>query len=437
MANLNDTIKYLDLVGLGQYDALIKKYSDDNDASIREALESAIGEGGNVATQIQNAINALKGTLGQDDAATLEAINDELDGIDTAIATLNGDNTTSGSVAKAVKDGIDAIGTGTAQGAAGQAITSLTQTNGVVTATSGDIAASHVTVDWGTEDPVSSTANVQAALNEVYNKLDENAEAGEVAVYENGVKVNAIAADGKTYTFKQGTNTIATMNIAKDMVVSSGSVVTATGSETDVPESQTLVVGQKYVRLVIKDSADGKNIYIPVNELYDDYSFTDSAEIDFTESGNDVTASIKAGSIAESKLDNALQAKISSARTVITEIAQGDPADKHILVTKTAGVGANPDTYTISESDIASAAGLSAEVTRAKAAESAIDGAIGLTKAADAETRTYSSNVGGATVTADINTLDSRLDSVETFISNLTAISSAEITALFAVNSGD
>ena len=421
MANLNDTIKYLDLTGLGQYDALIKQYSDDNDATIMQALENAIGEGGNVATQIENAINALKGTLSNEDAATLEAINDELDGIDSALATLNGDNTTAGSVAKAVKDGIDAVGSGTAQTVSGKAITSITQTAGVVTATSGNIDAQYVTVDWGSDDPVSSTANVQASLEEISSKLDENAEAGDVAV-----------------SIKQGTTTVATINIAKDMVVSSGSVITATGNETDVPTGTTLVVGEKYVRLVIKDSADGKNIYIAVQDLYDDYSFTDSSEIDFTENANDVTASIKTGSIAEGKLDNSLQQKINSARTAITEIAQTDPATKHILVTKTAGSGANPDSYAITEVDIASDAALTAEITRAKAAEVAIDGAIGLTKAANAETRTYSSNVGGATVTADINTLDSRLDSVETFIGNLTAISSAEITALFAVTpSGD
>jgi len=77
-------------------------------------LEAAIGEGGNVATQIQTAINALKGTLAEDDAKTLEAINDEINGIDSEITTLKGDVNTTGSVAKAVKDGIDAIGTGTA-----------------------------------------------------------------------------------------------------------------------------------------------------------------------------------------------------------------------------------------------------------------------------------------------------------------------------------
>jgi hypothetical protein len=56
----------------------------------------------------------LKGTLAEDDAKTLEAINDEINGIDSEINTLKGDVNTAGSVAKAVKDGIDAIGTGTA-----------------------------------------------------------------------------------------------------------------------------------------------------------------------------------------------------------------------------------------------------------------------------------------------------------------------------------
>ena len=452
MANLNDTVKYLDLTGLTQYDTLIKKYSDDADAAIVAQLEAAIGEGGNVATQIETAINALKGTLSNGDAATLEAINDELDGIDTSISTLNGDNTTAGSVAKAVKDGIDAVGTGVAQTTSGKAITSITQTAGVVTATSGNIDAQYVTVDYTPanvgDDPVSATANVQASLNEIYGLINTNAEAGEVAVYKTidgtPTKVNSIAADGTTYTLKQGDETVATINIARDMVVSSGSVVTADGTETDVPTGTTLTVGQKYVRLVIANSTDGKNIYIPVNDLYDDYSFTDGDEIDFTETNNNVTAEIKTGSIAEGKLTTALQQKINSARTVITEIAQTNPATKHILVTKTAGSGANPDSYTISEVDIASAAALTAEVTRAQSAETAIDGAVGLTKGANDETRTWTPTTNykasGATHTVANNmaAIDAQLKSVSDFIGNLTAISQSEITALFTVaSSGD
>lgn len=438
MANLNETIKYLDLTGLAAYDTLIKQYSDDKDGELKTYVDGLIGEGGSVSQQIENAVNALKGTLSESDAKTLEAINDELDGIDGEISTLKGDVTTAGSVAKAVKDGIDAIGSGTAQGTAGQALVSLTQTNGVVTATAGDVAATHVTTSFTGQDPVSTTTNVQASLEELYDKVADNAEASEVAVYEGGSKVSTIAADGKTYTIKQGTNTVATINIAKDMVVSSGSVITATGSETDVPTGQSLIVGEKYVRLVIKDSVDGKNIYIAVQDLYDDYTFNDGDEIDFTETNNAVSAIIKTGSIAEGKLTTALQNKINSAATVVNEKSTG-----HVTVAVTAASGANPAQVTISENDIASAADLTGEITRAKSAETSIDSAVGLTKAANSETRTwtpttnYKASGNTHTVANNMGAIDAQLKSVSDFIGNMTAISNQEITNLFVQQSGN
>lgn len=437
MASLNETIKYLDLTGLVQYDALIKKYSDDNDAVIMEALETAIGEGGDVATQITKAINALKGTLSNSDAATLEAINDELDGIDSALETLNGSDSTAGSVAKAVKDGIAALDYTIPAGSHtdGKPVTAVSETDGIIAVTEGNIKADYVTVDWGQNDPVSSTSNVQASLEEIYGLISTNEEAGEVAVYKTidgtPTKVNAIAADGSTYTIKQGTDTVATINIARDMVVSQGAVVTADGTETDVPTGTTLVNGKKYVRLVIANSTDGKNVYIPVDELYDDYTFTDGDEIDFTESNNEVTASIKTGSIAKTKLTTALQNEISAAATVVNAKSSG-----HVQVSVTAASGANPAEVTVTENDIASAQDLSGEVTRAQSAEGEIADKIGLT--GNEGSKVYSSNVGGSTVIADINTLDGRVDNVETFIGNLTAISKSEITALFTVpSSGD
>lgn len=302
------------------------------------------------------------------------------------------------------------------------------------------LKAEDIAVEWDEQDPVSTSTDVQGALDEIFDAIAENAEAGEVAVYTNvqgtPTKVDAIHADGSTYTIKQGTTKVADINIARDMVVSSGSVITATGLETDVPTGVTLTSGEKYVRLVIANATDGKNIYIAVNDLYDDYTFTDGDEIDFTESGNEVSAEIKSGSIAKTKLTTALQNEITSARTTITEVAQTDPATKHILVTKTAGTGATADNYVISESDIASASDLTAEVTRAQAAEGEIAGKIGLT--GNEGSKVYSSNVGGSTVTADINTLDGRLDDVETFIGNITAITNTEINGLFTTpSSGD
>lgn len=438
MANLTDTTKYLDLTGLGQYDALIKKYSDDNDASILAQLQSAIGEGGDVATQIAAAIAALKGTLAQDDAATLEAINDEINGIDSAIETLNGDDTTAGSVAKAVKDGIDAIGSGSAQGETGKAITSITQTNGVVTASAGNVAAQYVTVDYtpaqAGDDPVSATANVQASLNEIYGLINNNAEAGEVAVYDGNTRVNAITEFGKTYTFKQGNTTIATMNLAKDMVVSGGSVVTATAADKAIDDN--VIVGEKYVKLTVANSSD--ILYIPVNDLYKDHTAAANAQKIQLAISNDnvISADVVSGSIEETDLTTALQTKINAAGTTATAKDSG-----HVTLTFTPASGSTPANIAIAENDIASAQALTDEIARAQAAEGEIAGKIGLTGAEGA--RAYATNVTlgdgvAKTVVNDINTLNSRLGSVETYIGNMTAITSQEITALFAVqSSGD
>ena len=329
-------------------------------------------------TARENADTAIQNQIGTGfSSAEGNTITERVVAAESVITKLEGDNTVTGSVDKKIKDAIDALGSGTAQTVSGKAIISVTESAGVVTAESGNIDAQYVNYTPQGEEGAKDTlnTNVQTVLAEIFQKIANNAEAGEVAVYKNGTKVSAIAADGETYTIKQGTTDVATINIAKDMVVSSGSVITATGTETDVPTGTTLNVGEKYVRLVIKDSTDGKNIYIAVNDLYDDYTFTDTDEIDFTESNNNVTASIKTGSIAEGKLDSALQAKIAGARTVLVEIAQTDPATKHITVTKTAGTGSTPDSYTIAEHDIASAAALTKEISDRQSGDAALLGA--------------------------------------------------------------
>lgn len=440
MANLNENVKYLDLTGLTQYDTLIKEVIAAGDTAVEGKLNAAIGEGGNVATQIAALKSELMGTTEEGDSLTVGAINDELDTLASGLDTLaNGNDTTQGSVANKIKTAIDAIGTGTAQGTTGKAITSITQTNGVVTATAGNIDAANVNVDWTPaqqgDDPVSATANVQAALNEIYGKIGDTAEAGTVEVYQGATKVNEIKADGQTYTIKQGSNSVATINIAADMVVSSGSVVTADGSETDVPTGVSLVSGEKYVRLVIANSTDGKNIYIPVNSLYKDHTAAANAQkIQIAiDSNNVISASVVSGSIEETDLTTALQTKINSAATTATAKTTG-----HVTLTFTPASGSTPANISIAEDDIASAQALSNEVTRAQTAEGEIAGKIGLTGNEGA--RVYNTNVTldanvSKNVVNDINKLNSRLGNVETFITNLTAITSNEIAGLFTVNS--
>ena len=392
----------------------------DSTNTVAKAISDEATARGNADTAIQDQIGTGFSS------ASGNTIAERVVAAEGAITTLNGNNTVTGSVDKKIKDAIDALDYTIESHTAGKAVTAVSEANGVIAVTEGNIDAQYVNYTPQGEDGAKDTnnTNVQTVLAEIFQKIAENEEAGEVAVYKGSTKVNAIAADGETYTIKQGTTDVATINIAKDMVVSSGSVITADGTETDVPTGTTLVTGKKYVRLVIKDSTDGKNIYIAVDELYDDYSFTDSSEIDFTESNNDVTASIKTGSIAESKLDSALQAKIAGARTVLVEIAQTDPATKHITVTKTTGTGSTPDSYTIAEHDIASAAALTQEISDRQSGDAALLGAstdastantiygakkgVEEAKAAAAEAKTVvnAKNSGHVTVSVDSTAAD-------------------------------
>lgn len=270
-----------------------------------------------------------------------------------SVESSNTTNPVSGkAVADAITAAIQALDVPEVDGTStGQAVIKIKETDGKISATLGDVAASHVTYSPTSSD--TSQTTVQGAIHEIYGKISDSNVTVERTTGGTGTWDKVIHADGNTYTIKRGSETIAQINIARDMVVSSGSVITATGNETDVPTGTNLTVGKKYVRLVIKNSDDGKNVYIPVDELYDDYTFTDTDEIDFTETNNVVTAVIKTGSIAKGKLTTDLQNEITTgARSTVSH-----DSNSHIRVTPTVGSGATPNTYVVGDDgDIASKA---------------------------------------------------------------------------------
>lgn len=121
---------------------------------------------------------------------------------------------------------------------------------------------------------------------------------------------------------------------------------------------------------------------------------------------------------------NTIDEKIANAKTTITEVAAQSSAETtadgndFIKVVKTAGSGATPDNYAISTQGIRDA--IAVETTRAKNAETAIDTAVGLTKAASGEGRTYTSQVTArsgetapATVAGDIHLLDAHVEALD------------------------
>lgn len=118
---------------------------------------------------------------------------------------------------------------------------------------------------------------------------------------------------------------------------------------------------------------------------------------------------------ALNKLENAID-EASAEHSVVEK----DSAAAHLTVTPSTAASGQI-TYTIGETNIASASDLTAEVTRAKNAETAIDTAIGLTKAADpSETRSFSPTTNYGTVSGTAaTTVMGNMQNIDTALKNL------------------
>ena len=252
--------KYLDLAKLGEYDTAIK---------------------GKMAADI--ATEAAR-------AAGVES------GLQSAIDTLNGDNTTAGSVAKAVKDGVDALDaqlsavakSGDAGDVAYDNTTSeLTATDvqtaidEIAAASAGGVASKSI---WVHDD-----SSGQSAYAKVYN------------IYQGENDYVAERTDGKTNPTLKGT-----INIPKDKVLQDSSVVDITFSEnklwdgaTDVTalikgsETPTAADAGKYLKMEMQNVTDP--LYVNLQTFVDVYTAASGAtEIQIDITNHVVSASVVA-----------------------------------------------------------------------------------------------------------------------------------------------
>lgn len=123
----------------------------------------------------------------------------------------------------------------------------------------------------------------------------------------------------KTYTFKQGGVAVGTIDIPKDLVVSSGSVVTGTWSGTTFTESPS--GKDTAIKLVLSNN---ETLYINASSLVDVYEVSDTTTIDMTINGTTISASIKDGSVGTAKLATGAvtNAKITDGTIELGKLAQ-------------------------------------------------------------------------------------------------------------------
>ena len=246
------------------------------------------------------------------------------------IATLKGDASTTGSVAKAVADAkaeltaeIDKKAT-KATTLEGYGITDAytqTQVNTAISTAKGEVV-NDLTAGNGI------TITGTKANKTIAAKVDP-AEGNALTVGEAGLKVTipaaaeySIAKDETSTEYaavyhltKGGVNVGTAINIPKDMVVKSGSVVTN-------PTGQTKGT---YIELVLANATNDK-IYIPVDQLIE-YVTSGSAKSDpivvAVSDDHKVTATITDGAITKAKLAEAVQTSLGKADSAVQAVATG------------------------------------------------------------------------------------------------------------------
>lgn len=273
---------FLDYAGLQKYDGLLKNYVTGLDT---KNFKSVAIEGNILkfyTVENPSGTDTYKSVvLPQTDLTDLINRLTTVEGAvatnTAAIATLNGDASTAGSVAKAVKDASDAL-------------------NNKI----------------GSLDTLKTTAKntAVAAINEVKDALDAAETSHKVALSVESTPTEGFA---KTYTIKQGEAEVGKIDIPKDLVVTSGEIV----EDPDADHVGT------FIKLVIANQEEA--LYINVKDLVDIYTAAQGAtQVQLAISAtNEISATIVTGSIGTTELaDNAVTtAKIADGQVTRAKIS--------------------------------------------------------------------------------------------------------------------
>lgn len=123
---------------------------------------------------------------------------------------------------------------------------------------------------------------------------------------------NPSIAYAKSYVLSQGNKEIGTINIPKDMVISSGSLQSVTSADNPYVGAK---VGDKYIDLVIANSTS-EHIYIPVSDLIDTYLAGDGLTLKDSkfsikkDTASESYLTVSADGVKVSGIDSALEGKV-------------------------------------------------------------------------------------------------------------------------------
>lgn len=315
------------------------------------------------------------------------------------IATLNGADTVSGSVANSIKTAIAGLDVD-AIGGTGKVITTVSEQDGKISATAIDLTAGAVaaTATEATDEKVAVAGNTVAAQIESLAKSVKS-----VSVSAKSYSVSAISGEELKAL---GTNVKEAFKLVDEDGVQAGETIKI---YKDSSLKSVALDGQSLKFTYIL--ADGSESIVPVDvstflaesEFKNGLEVVDHVVNVKVDKASEGFLTVGEGGVKLSGVQDAIDTAAKKAATEVAEDATG-----HVTVTKTTGSNGQA-VYTIGENDIASDAALTVEVNRAKAAEDKIEASVGL--AADGSHVTASGNYtsGATTIAGEIAALDTQV----------------------------
>ena len=320
-------------------------------------------------------LGEIKLSNGSDLAAAIERIaknEGDIKTINTTLTTIQGDESVEGSVKNLIKAAKDAL----------------------------DQRITNVDTKVGSLENLSTTDkdNIVDAINEVLAAVGTGGTASVVTLSESSSEDYA-----KVYTLKQGTTTVGTINIPKDMVVSSGTVeVNPAGQPAGT-----------YIVLTLANATNDK-LYINVGNLVDIYKAKAEAaqvQVAIDSETREISASIVAGSIGTTELTDlaVTTAKIAEGNVTKSKLSAEVQTSLGLADSAVQSVAAGTTNGTISvDGTEVSVAGLK---SAAFAEASAFDAA------GTAETKANAALASAKSYADELNTaMDGRVDVLEAAI---------------------
>lgn len=255
----------------------------------------------------------------------------------------------------------------------------------------------------GTLEDLTTTnkGNIVEALEEVKSAVGNAQTAGEVTVDT----TTTTAGMAKSYTIKQGTKTVATIDIPKDMVVKSGAV------EKD-PKGQP---AGTYLVLTLANATEDK-VYVNVGTLVDIYTAKASAtqvQIAIDSATREISATIVAGSVTATELADAAVVTAKIADGNVTKAKLSKEVQTSLEKADTALQEADVATLRTDVSDVKTSLAEGGATANAIAAakKAGTDAAAAVDTLEKGQVATNKTNI--ETNTSDITAIKGRLDTIE------------------------